>query len=492
MTPEEPPPDGHPTGRHRIPQPADRAIHPHDRADALVFFGATGDLAYKQVLPALYSMVRHRHLDVPIVGVAKAGWGLDDLKKQAHDAVAAHGPVDERVFDKLAGLLRYVDGDYNDPATFRTLRQTLDGAKHPLHYLAIPPSLFGKVVTSLGASGSADGARVVVEKPFGHDLASARELNRVLLSVFPEDHIFRIDHYLGKEPVQNLMFFRFANSFLEPIWNRLYVRSVQITMAESFGVKGRGAFYDANGAIRDVIQNHMLQVVSLLAMEAPSDMNHESVRDSKAMLLKSIRPLDSGTAVRGQYDGYLDEDGVAPKSTVETYSAVRLTIDNWRWAGVPFVIRAGKQLPLTATEVFVQFHQPPQVIFEERDIGGRNYVRFRLGPDQATALGARSKIPGEAMVGEAVELLVHEDTAKDMPPYERLLGDAMEGDAQLFARLDAVEAAWRVVNPVLDNVVPAHPYPRNSWGPPEAAGLVADLGGWYDPSGGGSQGERPA
>jgi glucose-6-phosphate 1-dehydrogenase len=452
-----------------------------EHSDALVFFGATGDLAHKQIFPALQSMIKHGHLNMPVIGVAKSGWNLEQLKERARDSLEKHGGVDPAAFAKLCELLQYIDGDYRDENTHLELRRILGDAKRPLHYLAVPPSMFTTVASGLAKAGCTRSARVVVEKPFGRDLASAQLLNRTLHQFFPESAIFRIDHFLGKEPVQNLIYFRFANSFLEPIWNRNYVDSVQITLSEDFGVKTRGRLYEELGAIRDVVQNHMLQVLALLAMDAPVRRDAETMRDEKVRLLKAIRPLAPSDIVRGQYRGYRKEDGVRPDSKVETFAALRLHIETWRWGGVPFYIRAGKELPVTANEVNVELKRPPQIVFDDIAAGKSNYVRFRLSPDVFISVGARVKTAGEEMIGESIDLLEHHRTAEEMMPYERLLGDAIRGDPSLFAREDSVEEAWRVLDPILDAATPVFEYEPNTWGPTEADRIIAGRGVWHNP-----------
>jgi glucose-6-phosphate 1-dehydrogenase len=449
-------------------------------SDALVFFGATGDLAYKQIFPSLQGLVKRGHLTVPVIGVAKASWNLDKLKARAKDSLEKNGGVDAAAWEKLSGLLRYVDGNYQDAATFQKLRKELGNAEHPAHYMAIPPVLFGTVVEQLVKSGCAKGGRIIVEKPFGNDLASAQALNKILLSSFGEKDIFRIDHFLGKRPVNNMIVFRFTNAFMEPFWNRNYIESVQITMAEDFGVQGRGAFYDQTGAFRDVIQNHLFQILSNLAMEPPVRTDSESVRDEKVKVLKAIPDVQEANLIRGQFRGYTAEPGVAKDSKVETFAALQLEIDSWRWKGVPFYIRAGKCMPVTCTEVLAKFRKPPSVIEEGKLT--QNHLRFRISPDVDIAMGITVMAPGEKMVGEPAEMLAHHHTQpSEMGAYEVLLRDAMAGDSTLFARQDYVEEAWRVVDPVLKAATPVYPYDPGTWGPKEAVTRVVPPTGWANP-----------
>ncbi len=457
---------------------------PH--SDAFVFFGATGDLAYKKIFPALQAMIQHNDLNMPIIGVARSGWTLDKLREHTRNSLESNGDIDMDAFAKLSAQLRYVDGDYQDAATFDQLKKVLDGASRPLYYLAIPPGMFETVVQGLAKSGCTKDARVIVEKPFGRDLATACELNNILRSVFPEESIFRIDHYLGKEAIMNILYFRFANSFLEPIWNRNYVESIQISLSEDFGVKERGAFYETTGCLRDVVQNHLFQILALLAMEPPSYKEYAAVHTQKTEVFRAMCPLSADNFVRGQYVGYRKEPGVANNSDVETFCALRLFVDSWRWAGVPWYLRSGKLMRATAAEVIVQLKSPPSRLFvDSQPTNGRaNYLRFWLSPNSAIALAARVKREGKEFVGDQHELYLGGERIRrqeTQTPYQRLLSDAIVGDGALFAQKDAVEAAWAVIDSVLQSYHPVHLYQPYSWGPKEADKLIAPHGRWHNP-----------
>ena len=453
-------------------------------ADALVIFGVTGDLAHRMIFPALYAMAKRGALNFSVVGVAGRNWSPEQLRQHATDSIKEAGKIDDSdALEHLFSMLQYVSGDYNNPDTFKALKLALGDARCPAHYLAIPPALFATVIKGLGEAGLVEQARLIVEKPFGRDLASARELNRIALAVFPEDRIFRIDHYLGKEAIMNILYFRFANSFLEPIWNRNCVDSVQITLAEEFGVKDRGTFYEGTGCLRDVIQNHLFQIVALLAMEPPAFQGYGAVHNEKAKVFQAMRPLQPDDVVRGQYDGYRQEPGVANNSDVETFCALRLFIDSWRWQGVPWYLRSGKCMAASAAEVLVKLKPPPQRLFDDSapGVGLANYLRFRLSPNSAVALAARVKRAGKEFVGDQRELYLLDEQPVDESPYERLLGDAMIGDGALFTREDAVEAAWAVVDPVVDMHHQIHSYKTGSWGPKQADALIAGHGSWHNP-----------
>jgi glucose-6-phosphate 1-dehydrogenase len=451
------------------------------RSNAFVFLGATGDLAFKQIFPALQAMVVHDSLDMPVIIVARAAWDLEKIKARAKESLTAHGNFDPKAYVRLCSLFVYVHGDYNDPATYAKLSNVIGGCTRPLYYLAVPPGIYAAVAEGLAKSGSLNHSRIVVEKPFGRDLASAQELNHTLHKFFPEQSIFRIDHYLGKEPVQNLLYFRFANPLVEAGWSNQHIGSVQITMAEHYGVDGRGEFYEEVGAIRDVVQNHMLEVIACLAMEYPAQRDPEGRRNRRGELIHAIRSLRPSDVIRGQFRGYRDEPGVSPDSKVETFAAIRVFIDNKRWEGVPFYVRVGKRLPVNATEVLVRFKNTAQLMMDETKPAPQTYCRFQLGPEEVIALGMRVKKPGDLVVGEPIEMVAHYSPPDEMQPYERLLNAAANGDPTLFAREDSVDDAWRIVGPVLGDATPVFEYEPNTWGPQEADLILTPQGGWHNP-----------